>query len=434
MSIPGPFPLDSVELSTVASAARAALGIGEVNPVSFPNLIAAYDFARSVKLLKTDGTTALEGDAVSRINDADGGPYYLEQTTAASQWLRSGQTIVKPATPGGFVANSIPINYRRGTIVVITTQRNSVFSSYDSCSPYLSSDTAGGLLLEGACDKIYGPDRYGNAWYDDAVNIKAVTYGTSSTVCYNNHGAVTLAANNAVSDTLTWLFRWENSATFTFNLPTRAIYIYDRQLTAAEIQNIRDYHAIQTNDTVIQGVGDSIVQGVGATTPLLCWAQLVRDNLGFSLVNSGVASTTVATRIAYSSTGQSNLYETGKRNVMVFAMGTNDLAALGSTATLQSNIQAYCAARKLAHPDWKIIVATILPRTASFSGGADATTFAADRTTVNTWIRANYASFADGLADYADLSITLSDGIHPNDAGHATIAATVQTAINALVW
>lgn len=61
----------------------------------------------------------------------------------------------------------------------------------------------------------------------------------------------------------------------------------------------------------------------------------------------------------------------------------------------------------------------------------------------NTWLRANWSSFADGIADYAaettmGLQATASnatyygDTIHPTSAEHTLLAPICASAINAL--
>ena len=429
----------SLGLGTAATTAAtdyatAAQGAKANNPIDIPNLVCAFDFSRSNKLLKADGTTAGEGDAVARINDADAGPYYLNQSTVASQWLRSVGKATKPATPAGYDLNSLPVNYQRATFVVIYGPRTSPTDYFDSNYPWLSSSGVGGMGSGSAVDYIYNPVRTGSAWNEDAINIKAISYGTASTLSANNNRTMTLAANNAATDTLTALMVMEGNASYKLNLTIRAFYIYDRALSADEIQSIRNYHGIPVKTMALIGVGDSIVNGQGATTVAQTWLQIAGVGLGASIVNSGNPGQSMQQRVAVSSAIRAAIFETGLRNVVVVSEGTNDLGTGRTAAQLQADWITYCTEFRASNPTAKLIGCTLLPRAVSFSGGANSTTFAADRTTFNTWLRANYATYMDGIADFGDLSITKPDGIHPNDAGHATIAATVQAAVNALSW
>jgi lysophospholipase L1-like esterase len=82
-----------------------------------------------------------------------------------------------------------------------------------------------------------------------------------------------------------------------------------------------------------------------------------------------------------------------------------------------------------------VVVCTMLPRT-----GTDA-----ERAAYNTAIRANWATYADALADpaadarigdngdNADLTYYDADAVHLNDAGYAIAAAIIEPQILALL-
>ena len=87
---------------------------------------------------------------------------------------------------------------------------------------------------------------------------------------------------------------------------------------------------------------------------------------------------------------------------------------------------------------WKIVIGTCLPRTTGKAG------FEADRIAINTWLRANYTTFADGLADVggdatigapgANLNTTYySDGVHLTAAGYQIAAPIFQTPITTIL-
>ena len=125
------------------------------------------------------------------------------------------------------------------------------------------------------------------------------------------------------------------------------------------------------------------------------------------------------------------LYSAGyPRNVVVCLTGTIDRPAEGNAAR-QATLRSYCQGRRAA--GFKVIVVT-LPSYAQedYPGAA--------RAEFNDWIRVNYRSFADGLADagadsrigaqgtFADLAY-FPDGLHLNDAGYAVIAEIVKQAL-----
>ena len=124
---------------------------------------------------------------------------------------------------------------------------------------------------------------------------------------------------------------------------------------------------------------------------------------------------------------------TGTKVLMIF-LGANDMG--DGASTFEANLKAYCLARKAASPGLKVVVATLLPQTASgFNAFKDA---------VNTLIYADH-SFYDALADFAanatmgcDTTCAanttyFSDGEHPTAAGHAILGPIAQAAIQS-VW
>jgi lysophospholipase L1-like esterase len=77
-----------------------------------------------------------------------------------------------------------------------------------------------------------------------------------------------------------------------------------------------------------------------------------------------------------------------------------------------------------------------MPPAATVTGAADTV-----RSTVNTWLRANYATFADGLVDLAadsrltntaDTTYYVVDGVHYNAAGNAVWAELIGDAFEVL--
>lgn len=147
---------------------------------------------------------------------------------------------------------------------------------------------------------------------------------------------------------------------------------------------------------------------------------------------------TTANMIADAATRVDALYDAARPNNIVVAWEiTNDLFFGASAATAYSNIVTYCQGRQAE--GFEVVVLSVLPR----SGVGVPSTFEADRQTVNTNMRANWASFADALADVgaddtigvagADLDTTLYvDGVHMTDAGYGIVAGIVKDAIQTL--
>lgn len=109
--------------------------------------------------------------------------------------------------------------------------------------------------------------------------------------------------------------------------------------------------------------------------------------------NVAVGGKTIQALITDDVTRVDPLFDAAKTNVLFVWAGTNDLANGASSADVEGYMQTYCAARRTV--GWQIIVGTILPRSNVGLPGS----FETDRQSVNTWLRANYAGFADQLDD-----------------------------------
>lgn len=83
------------------------------------------------------------------------------------------------------------------------------------------------------------------------------------------------------------------------------------------------------------------------------------------------------------------------QNVCIVWGGTNDLQADATAAQVITRMETYCTNRQAA--GWQVVLLTILPRSQEATPG----TFEAARQTVNSSIRANWATYADALYDVA---------------------------------
>lgn len=131
-----------------------------------------------------------------------------------------------------------------------------------------------------------------------------------------------------------------------------------------------------------------------------------------------------------------------KLNIFSIFAGTNDFGQLGDSPTeVGRKLVDYVHARKLYGWD-RVIVATMLPR--DHAADVDYPHFEADRLAFNTWLRANWSSFADGLVDVGadpimgDVANILDttyylDGVHPTALGHTILAPYFETAIRAVL-
>lgn len=151
--------------------------------------------------------------------------------------------------------------------------------------------------------------------------------------------------------------------------------------------------------------------------------------------NYAVTGSSTASLTARAAVFDADLFIPGKTNWAAIWAGTNDLVYGVTAVQTETNIQTYCLARQAA--GWKVAMFTLLPRSDAAAPGD----FETSRQTVNTWIRANWASFADLLVDVAadvrigdagdelDLTYYAADQVHLNNTGRAVVAGILTTAL-----
>ncbi|MGU3386937.1 GDSL-type esterase/lipase family protein [Methylobacterium sp. D53M] len=186
--------------------------------------------------------------------------------------------------------------------------------------------------------------------------------------------------------------------------------------------------------TGILGSGDSITRGYGLPAPTTDnWLAQLAALAGLPFYNDGVDGKKLqAIDADWATSGNAGRYSAASLNTYVQMGGCNDLRAGALATDLQTYIQSVIGKAKSAgYTAW---VCTILPETGYAGWGSSAET---QRTNYNTWLRNNYASFADGLIDWAtasqmqDTSSTVyyQDSLHPAKAGAAVLAQFAQTAM-----
>jgi lysophospholipase L1-like esterase len=151
----------------------------------------------------------------------------------------------------------------------------------------------------------------------------------------------------------------------------------------------------------------------------------------WDMTNVATPGDTVQAMIGEASGQVDVLYDaTRPKNVACFFGGTNDLYFGTSESTLQTYYSYWCTQRRSL--GFTVVAFTILPR----SNAGTPATFEADRQAFNAWLRANYHSFADKLADVAadprigspgaeQNTTYFADLVHPTAAGAQVIADVV---------
>jgi lysophospholipase L1-like esterase len=195
--------------------------------------------------------------------------------------------------------------------------------------------------------------------------------------------------------------------------------------------------------TYIVCEGDSLTVGNGiaawSTYPLQ-FALLYTDNRMVSVVNVATAGNKLSDIASQAATEVDACYDVRKGdNITVVWCGTNSMY-LGesgdfSGATAYGLLVTYCQDRQAAGE--KVVVVNCLPRQ---NVGTPAG-FEAQRVIFNASIAANWATFADALADVAadarlsdptDGTYFDADKVHLIAAGNAVIASIVKAAVDSL--
>lgn len=263
--------------------------------------------------------------------------------------------------------------------------------------------------------------------------------GTTATIRFNDLGkSVSTSGNLGLSGALT-IGSLSNN-TFYLHGDVAEIIVYNSALTNEQLDQIDSYllmkYGIATYPLFIFD-GDSITIGNGSTGgqtyPYQAQTQL--GTVG-TYQNIGVSGQTVVQMSSDAATQVDPVYSsTRTSNILSLLGGTNDLYFGANGLTTYNNIVAYSQARRLA--GFKVIVNTILPR----SNSGTPLTFETDRQTINTLIRSNWTTFADGISDIAsdsrigdagdetNTTYFSPDKVHLTNTGYGVIANYVVAAI-----
>ena len=180
--------------------------------------------------------------------------------------------------------------------------------------------------------------------------------------------------------------------------------------------------------------GDSITDQNTAANPAYYWKVVTTISPKVpAAINNAISGSDLSTATSRAAALDALLDATRAHNILTVFFGANDMHGGGTAASFESALQTYCQARRAA--GWKVVVATVLPQTTSG--------FNAKRNDANTWIRANWSTFADGLADIAgdatmgpDAAASnatyYSDGLHPTAAGQLLMEPYFTAAVNAI--
>lgn len=202
------------------------------------------------------------------------------------------------------------------------------------------------------------------------------------------------------------------------------------------------------------GFGDSITAGTGATTEAQRWANIVASTRGWSLINSGISATVLQNTVqntvaviggAVTNNGRDTAatrvtqYTPGRVCILY---GLNDLRlndAAISAENYQNDLGEVVDAIVTAGTPANQIVIGSPPYIPSDSYAENAPWNGGTAEKHATYVAAAAAVAASKGTKYIDVyawmlanggdTLISADGIHPNDAGHAQIAAAFLSVI-----
>jgi lysophospholipase L1-like esterase len=313
---------------------------------------------------------------------------------------------------------------------------------YSEVWPLSTMSFSGGGLTNRSGAAIQ-PQRFG-LYSESTPQVCGFTTGTNNLRLQNGHRASQLSAIGTGAGTGMSIGNTQLAAGFQGIFDVLGVFVYNTSLydsggllqfmgTANRTFGI----APQARDVLVH-VGDSITQGY--PTANAGYTVQIQDLLthAWKIVNLGVSSRTAAELQAKAAAWAAQAKGPMLNVATVFA-GTNDLSANATASQTYSNIVSLCQAWQVA--GFKVIVLTVLPRAAAI-GNYTPATFETARQSVNTSIRSNWPSFANGIADVGgdptigvtaaltDTNLFDSSQVHPTAGGHAYIAGIVAAAVN----
>lgn len=186
--------------------------------------------------------------------------------------------------------------------------------------------------------------------------------------------------------------------------------------------------AVLTSAITFTGVGDSITDGFGATTP---WTGEMTLNAGYAIINEGYYGIT-----AQSINGQARWRDAPRcssgyyKNMVILFAGTNDVSNGVSAGVTFGYLQSY--ASLLTQAGCQVGVVTMLSRTGEDTAKNALNPLIRAGASVGGYFVVDAASVvllgADGAYAGGDFNL---DGVHPNQTGQNALGSVISNAVNA---
>lgn len=220
-----------------------------------------------------------------------------------------------------------------------------------------------------------------------------------------------------------------NNAQYPANCLISDIFARNRLWTPEERARLDPYIAKRAgiNAPLVVGDGASGMRGFGASDPTAQSPLAQMDLPGWAKINLAVDGTTTPQRAASASNPTIYYNPLRSKNVAVLWEASNHIYFGATAAAAIASYVAWCNAVRAS--GFKVVCVTVLPR----SAGSPPADFETSRQTFNSYLRANWGAFSDGLADIAadprigdagdDLDTTYyPDKAHLNATGYGIVA------------
>lgn len=287
------------------------------------------------------------------------------------------------------------------------------------------------------------------------ATVKANGAATSQTL------SITLSS---AAVTGTWRLGLTGSSYFYGSIPqvmgiARPITFTEKAALMAWVDAQNAPAAYPDDRALLAFVGDSITRGVAATYsfayPFVALTSIRSTKPLTEVCNTatpGIGANGLILAGAGTTYYEANRFYSALRikNVMVVALGSNDLSGTNSTqffldgtgppGTPGSGIYPLCDAARAT--GWKVVLVGVPPRSGSLS--VSQATYDAKRDAVNADMAANWTAHADAFVDVRPITnygangdsanlTYYADAVHPTNAGHALLAPYVAAAILTLL-
>lgn len=426
------------------------LGVGSgFSPLSVPNLSFLYYADTGTYKESTLVTPATaDGDTVLGVVDQSGNGRTATQATAGNKMILSTAGNAKMLTSptisalnlsgwgSGYLSLPAAVSYDVRNITYYAVIEYGVLRN----QPVMFGDPGLHLLFDAGNNFTLG---YNNTRSTIVNSSRRSVYwfassGAGVTVGINDTSAV-LAAVATSAQTAGQVFGYSANN----GVPSAAwmaSMLYAGPLTAGQHSAMlaflyAKYSITRTETSRLLCAGDSITAGYLATGNR-GWARQIEALISVNcrVCNIGLPGVTTTTLNGTLSADCNVFFSGSFPCVATYAAGTNDINTGVAAATVETNIQSGC--QTLKTKGYTVAVMSILPR--GSIAGANET----NRQAVNTWLAANYATFADIYVDVAadsrlnnssNTTYYNADATHLTVAGYGVYASLVQAAIGASI-